>query len=133
MSDVIPAIGPQRDWKEHTNEIGEYWHPTFWSAVETMPVLQDDPEWFLARIAHFNLETESAWLGDGQPANHEQPLLLRYLNGDKTALRDWVPQLGPAGTGWFILTIQDSDRGPFVVWARQVAVPAGAHPIKDVN
>lgn len=132
---IHPAIGQQRDWKDHTTDAGEYWHPTFWSPVENLPAIENDPEWFFKRLDHFHLETQSVYLGDGEPKQHEQPLLRRYMEGDKTALRDWVPQLGPAGTGWFILTVQDSDDGPFVVWARvrENDVPEGAHPIKDIN
>lgn len=132
---VYPAIGQQRNWKDHTTATGEYWHPQFWSFVENMPTLEHDPEWYFNRLDHFNLETESFYLGDGQPQKHEQPLLIRYMEGDKTAIRNWVPQLGPTGIGWFILTVQDSDEGPFVVWARvrEEELPPGAHPIKDVN
>lgn len=134
-STLYPPIGQQRDWKDHTTESGEYWHPVFWSAVENVPSIVNDPEWFFNRLDHFHLETESLYLGDGQPQQHEQPLLRRYFEGDKSAIRDWVPQLGPEGTGWFILTVQDSDDGPFVVWARQREddTPVGVHPIKDVN
>lgn len=131
---AYPEIGPQRDWKDHAKPNGEYWHPVFWSPAVTHPGVEKNPEWFFERLDHFNLETQTAYLGDSIPPSHEMPLLARYHSGDKSAICDWVPQVGPKGTGWFILTLQDSDHGPFVVWARvREELPPGVHAIKDVN
>ena len=62
-------------------------------------------------ICHQNLESE----------DDEHPAYKSYYEGDGGgSIAEWNPDM-PEGDGWFVLSIHDTEDGPYYVWARRTA------------
>lgn len=115
-------IEEDKNWQDHrTEQTGEYYHPTFFSAYT-------DPNEYDAFIAAFQLETMGWYMGDGVPRAEEVLLRQMYDNNEnENAMACWAPTADhqqllledrQPKDGWFVLWLADTEDGPFVCWAR---------------
>lgn len=99
------------------DETGNWWHP------DMPPFDEGDGEKFKAWLKAQGLELSRAELGD-EPEDHPAyRAIFEEANGDFSA---WEPE-PPAGAGWFMLAISDTEDGPACCWVRR-ALPAAAAP-----
>lgn len=120
MTDNV--IGPDENWQENRREDGTYWHPVFFSEENAY----DESKWD-ALIEKYNLETHYLRLGDGYPRAIETRLRALYDNAAvnprwEDAMREWVPHkanLPGDMHAWFLLTIYDTEDGPFACFVRK--------------
>ena len=107
---LIQAVPVLRD------ETGNWWHP------DMPPFDEGDGEKFTAWLTAPGLELSRAELGD-EPEDHPAyKAIFEEANCDFSA---WEPE-PPAGTGWFMLAISDTEDGPACCWVRRAprAAPA---------
>ncbi len=109
---MIQQIGPLANWHEMRTKSGEFWHPEFWSAALDIPKDEEAYlKWYVDRVIELNLETLPAWLEDEEGKD----IFLAELDPSKV---DGYSGGFLPGTSWFILSVNDSDDGPFITWAR---------------
>jgi hypothetical protein len=70
----------------------------------------------VAWTAAQGLETKRTDLDD-EPAEHA--VVKSYFEEGNADVTAWHPA-PPAGEGWFMLSLDDSDTGPYCVWGRRV-------------
>ena len=99
------------------DETGNWWHPD-------MPPFDDgDGEKFKAWLLAQGLELSRAELGD-EPEDH--PAYKAVFEDANCDFSAWEPE-PPAGAGWFMLAISDTEDGPACCWVRR-APPAAPAP-----
>lgn len=102
------------------NEDGYFWHPAvhhFWD-VEMAGYEACTREQWEAFEKRNGIETYVDLL-ESYPIDH--PAYVAYFDNDDGNVTAWEPTR-PPGDGWFLLTIGDSEDGPFATFAR----PRGA-------
>lgn len=99
------------------DEGGNWWHPD-------MPAFDEgDGDKFTAWLTAQGLELSRAELGD-EPEEH--PAYKAIFEEASCDFSAWEPE-PPAGAGWFMLAISDTEDGPACCWVRR-APPAAPTP-----
>ena len=110
---LVP-VEPQRD------AMGYWLHPD----MQTNEELSDAD--FTAWLKYLGITTELVWLeGDDAPAAKE--VQKRYNEGDLDVLA-WEPQ-APAGDGWWLGSIHETEDGVVALWLHQLEGAANAGTI----
>lgn len=91
-----------------------------WYCHPGLPDFDEDLQAYKAWLLAQGLETCFESL-ESEDDNH--PAYVAYYDESACHVRDWTCEL-PAGEGWFILSIHDSEDGPQWVWARRVGTEA---------
>lgn len=90
----------------------------FWSHPD-IPDFDEDGQAYRAWLKHQGLETSFASL---ESEDDDHPVYKSYYHDDDPdpSVAGWNPD-PPKGEGWFVLSIHDTEDGPYYVWARRVA------------
>ncbi|PHM68855.1 hypothetical protein [Xenorhabdus kozodoii] len=96
--------------REH-GEFGFWSHPDFYPTNESN-------EWNAAELVYWlkknKLIIKTVWLRD------DNPWIFERFNSGIYDVHDWNPT-PPAGAGWFLVSIHDSEDSPVCVWVRHLS------------
>ncbi|WP_152413552.1 hypothetical protein [Pectobacterium wasabiae] len=111
MKSTITALPVERD------EYGFWTHPKyeeFCADRESIPTVEFD-EWMQNNGMDWGItELES------DPATEADAIRDRYFEAGDLNVSDWNPT-PPAGDGWFVGSIHDTEDGPVCIWLRENA------------
>lgn len=102
------------------DEHGEWTHPALLALFGSRETIQPD-EWESWLTSH-NIEIASSSMEHDLPDDH--PAWIRHFEDGHPGCVGWNPE-PPAGEGWMILSIHDTEDGPIAIWYRQLARLAG--------
>ncbi|WP_174874209.1 hypothetical protein [Vogesella oryzae] len=104
---LIQPVEPVRD------ECGHWWHPG-------IPDFDEDTDAYAAWLKEQQLTTNTAWL---ESEDVEHPAYVNYFDNEDGDISEWQPK-PPAGDGWFLLAIFDTEDGPAATFVKREEIAA---------
>lgn len=93
-----------------TRDRNGFWtHPHYFQPVDDEATPAEFGDW----LHRHNLTCATRWMENDAP-----PHVIRAWENGFSSIHDWQPS-APAGDGWFIGSIHDSEDGPLCVWLRE--------------